>query len=140
MLSNNNIEELRNFITLHSFCYIRGLRKVKISFHRKKWHFVCMTINHLENLARRAPHSQTHQRGEAAKNCQIKLLPTRSQCGQNFYEIAFDSSASKGQLISRCLFGVFNFFQKTNENTWHSNEFICSVFGRIHSLTICFRD
>ena len=23
---------------------------------------------------------------------------------------------SKGQLISKCLFGVFNFFQKTNEN------------------------
>ena len=22
----------------------------------------------------------------------------------------------KGQLISKCLFGVFNFFQKTNEN------------------------
>ena len=25
----------------------------------------------------------------------------------------------KGQLISKCLFGVFNFFQKTNENTSH---------------------
>ena len=23
----------------------------------------------------------------------------------------------KGQIISKCLFGVFNFFQKTNENT-----------------------
>ena len=29
-------------------------------------------------------------------------------------------SSSKGQLISKCLFGVFNFFQKMNENklTW----------------------
>ena len=46
----------------------------------------------------------------------------------------------KGQLISKCLFGVFNFFQKVNENTSHSskNEFICLFFGRIHVLTICF--
>ena len=47
---------------------------------------------------------------------------------------------AKGQLISKCLFGDFNFFQKTNENTLHSskNEFICSFFGRIHRLTIFF--
>ena len=46
----------------------------------------------------------------------------------------------KGQIISNCLFGVFNFFQKTNENTSHTskNEFIHSLFGRIHGLTICF--
>ena len=46
----------------------------------------------------------------------------------------------KGQVISKGFFGVFNFFQKTNENISHSirNEFICSFFGRIHSLTICF--
>ena len=46
----------------------------------------------------------------------------------------------KGQVISKGFFGVFNFFQKTNENMSHSikNEFICSFFGRIHSLTICF--
>ena len=38
---------------------------------------------------------------------------------------------TKGQLISKCLFGAFNFFQKTNENrsTWgiiviKSNSFI----------------
>ena len=50
--------------------------------------------------------------------------------------------AAKGQLISKCLFGVFNFFQKTNKNMLHSNknEFICSFFGRIHGLTICFRN
>ena len=48
----------------------------------------------------------------------------------------------KGHIISKCLFGVFNFFQKTNENTSHSskNEFIRSFFGRIHGLTICFRN
>ena len=39
-------------------------------------------------------------------------------------------------------FCVFNFFQKTNENTSHSseNEFICSIIGRIHGLTICFQN
>ena len=49
---------------------------------------------------------------------------------------------TKGQIISKCLFGVFNFFQKTNKNTSHcsKNEFICSFFGRIHGLTICFRN
>ena len=49
---------------------------------------------------------------------------------------------TKGQLISKCLFGGFNFFQKTNENTWHSskNEFIRSFFGRIHGLTIFFQN
>ena len=48
---------------------------------------------------------------------------------------------AKSQLIWKCLFCVFNFFQKTNENTSHSSkvEFIRSFFGRIHGLTICFR-
>ena len=34
------------------------------------------------------------------------------------------------------------FFQKTNENTSHTsrNEFILSFLGRIHGLTICFRN
>ncbi len=38
----------------------------------------------------------------------------------------------KGQLISKCLFCVFNFCQKRNENTSHisKNEFIRSFFGR----------
>ena len=49
---------------------------------------------------------------------------------------------TKGQIISKCFFGVFNFFQKTNENTSHSskNEFISSFFGRIQGLIICFRN
>ena len=51
-------------------------------------------------------------------------------------------STAKGQIISKCLFGVFNFFQKMNENTSYSskNEFIHSFFGRIHGLTVCFRN
>ena len=34
----------------------------------------------------------------------------------------------KGQIISKCLFGVFNFFQETNKNTSHSSK------KRIHSF------
>ena len=38
----------------------------------------------------------------------------------------------KGQLISKCLFGVLTFFQKTNENksTSSKTEFVRSFFGR----------
>ena len=48
---------------------------------------------------------------------------------------------AKGKLISKGSFGVFNFFQKTNENTSHSskNEFIPS-FLEDFSLAICFRN
>ena len=43
---------------------------------------------------------------------------------------------TKGQLISKCLFGVFNFLQKTNENKSDSSkiEFVCSFFGGNVSL------
>ena len=49
---------------------------------------------------------------------------------------------TKGQIISKCLFGVFNFFQKTNKNKSHSskNEFVRSFFGKIPDTIICFRD
>ena len=32
-----------------------------------------------------------------------------------FFDVIL-TSKDKGQLISKCLYGVFNFFQKTNEN------------------------
>ena len=40
---------------------------------------------------------------------------------------------SKGQIISKRFFSDQGFFQKTNENTLHTNknEFIRSFFGRI---------
>ena len=43
---------------------------------------------------------------------------------------------AKGQLISKCLFGVFTFFQKTNENksTSSKNEFVCSFFWKKRRL------
>ena len=47
-----------------------------------------------------------------------------------------NSISVKGQLISKCLFDVFNFFQKTNGNMstsrFHSSEveFDCLFFGR----------
>ena len=47
---------------------------------------------------------------------------TASHCSErvNFVQNKWDSCHCKGQLISKCLFGVFNFFQKRNENksTW----------------------
>ena len=50
----------------------------------------------------------------------------------------------KGHLILQCLFGVFNFFQKTTENksTWyHSSkiEFVRQFFGRNVCLKKSFR-
>ena len=44
--------------------------------------------------------------------------------------------------FKRFFFGIFNFFQNMNENTSHSskNEFIPLFLGRIHGLTICFRN
>ena len=55
-------------------------------------------------------------------------------------ESAILATFAKGQLILKCLFVDFDFFQKTNKNTSQSskNEFISSFFGRIHGLTICF--
>ena len=46
----------------------------------------------------------------------------------------------KGQIISKANLSSRGFFKKTNENTSHTskNELICSFFGRIHGLTICF--
>jgi hypothetical protein len=48
-----------------------------------------------------------------------------------FLQFHVFSSHVKGQLISKCLFGVFNFLQKTNENKSQSSkiEFVRSFFG-----------
>ena len=56
-----------------------------------------------------------------------------------------NSENYKGQLISKCLFGVFNFFQKTERNqvnlSYHSSkvEFAGSFFGRNAGLKKSFR-
>ena len=41
------------------------------------------------------------------------------------------AATAKGQLISKCFFGVADFLQETNENKSHSSkiEFIRSIFG-----------
>ena len=51
---------------------------------------------------------------------------------KNYKIFTVDLTLSKGQLISKCLFGVFTFFQKTNENKSTSSkvEFVRSFFGR----------
>ena len=48
---------------------------------------------------------------------------------------------SKGQLISKCLFGVFTFFQKTikKKSTSSKVEFVRSFFGRNVGLKQSFR-
>ena len=51
--------------------------------------------------------------------------------------VSYATKLCKGQLISKCLFGVFKFFQKTNENksTWGiivvKSNFFVRFFGRI---------
>ena len=47
----------------------------------------------------------------------------------------------EGQLISKCLFGVFNFLQKTNQNKSHSSkiEFVRLFFGGNLGLKKSFR-
>ena len=47
---------------------------------------------------------------------------------------------SKGHVFFEMVFGIIDFLQKTNKNTSYSskNEFICSFFGRIHGLRVCF--
>ena len=49
---------------------------------------------------------------------------------------------TKGQIISKGLFGVLEFSQKTNEQIRHSskNEFVCSFFGRIRGCQKSFRN
>ena len=83
-------------------------------------------------------------RSRAAVTCHTKeptsvLLKNYSNLPTKHKFILFQQEP-KGPIISECLFGVFNFFQKRNENTSHisKKEFIHSFFGRIHGLTICF--
>ena len=51
-----------------------------------------------------------------------------------------DLTLTKGQLISKCLFVDFNFFQKTNKNTLHSskNEFIHSFLEEFTAWQFAF--
>ena len=46
----------------------------------------------------------------------------------------------KGQIISKCLFGVFNYFQKKHEKTSHSskNELICSFLEEYTAWQFAF--
>ena len=45
--------------------------------------------------------------------------------------LAIKYESTNGQIISKCLFCVFNFFQKTKKDMSHGskNQFICSLFG-----------
>ena len=52
------------------------------------------------------------------------------------------SNPVKGQIISKRLFGILEFFQKTNKRIRRSskNEFVCSFFGRIRGYQKSFRN
>ena len=47
------------------------------------------------------------------------------------YQKLSQNGKTKGQLILKCLFCVFNFLQKTNKKKSHSSkiEFVHSIFG-----------
>ena len=94
--------------------------------------------------------SATHHKNQIMK-CYWEWLPslisTLWNIGILHYKQAklrkdMQHSVLKGQIISKRFFPGRGFFQKTNENTSHSskNEFICSFFGKILGLTICFRN
>ena len=58
-----------------------------------------------------------------------------------WFSLFFCQFYAIGQLISKCLFDVFNFFQKTNENKSTSSkvEFVPSFFGRNVDLKKSFQ-
>ena len=68
----------------------------------------------------------------------VKLNPFR-HIQNRIWIITFH--CTKGQLISKCHFGAFTFFQKTNKNKSTSSkvEFVCSFFGRNVGLKKSFR-
>ena len=41
-------------------------------------------------------------------------------------------NTDKGQMISKCLFGVFNFYQKTNENK--KNSWLDNLLSKLTDL------
>ena len=45
-------------------------------------------------------------------------------------EFKYEPWTSKGQIITKCLFEVLNFFQKTNDNASHSSAVKMNLFGR----------
>ena len=55
-------------------------------------------------------------------------IKTQIQLGSGLQCSNSVSSETKGQLISKCLFVDFNFFQKTNKNTSQSDDHV-TVFS-----------
>ena len=82
--------------------------------------------------------------------CNFLILPSFIQTEQHSSDTLSNGAhgvnftkLSKGRIISKGLFDVLEFSQKTNEQICRSrskNEFICSFFWRILGLTICFRN
>ena len=68
--------------------------------------------------------------------------PSRAQPFELYLTFLAELSSTKGQIISKGLFGVLKFSQKTNEWIRRSskNEFVRSFFGRIREHQTSFRD
>ena len=81
------------------------------------------------------PHSAPQHNMHIVQDCFVLW-------GQCLSKIEFNLCTIIRYIVSKCLFWVFNFFKKTNENTSHSikNESNGSFFGKTHGLTICFRN
>ena len=70
---------------------------------------------------------------QGQKNCRTVFpadyMPGTSACNSDV--VVCKRASAKGQLILKCLIGVFNFLKKTNKNKSHSSkiEFICPFLG-----------
>ena len=65
--------------------------------------------------------NKIHQTGPKCPACEMLLQKKRKKEGililQGFlFAQPIEGTGGKGQIISKCLFDVFNFLQKTNEN------------------------
>ena len=71
--------------------------------------------------------TKKHNKNQHIVSIKSDPIKTQIQLGSGLQCSNSVSSETKGQLISKCLFVDFNFFQKRDENMSHSikNEFIC---------------
>ena len=96
----------------------------------------------VEIIGRNSGREHTVQWVRAGPGSECSLFSERQF---HSYESTTEFSVSpKGQSISKCLFGFFNFSQKTkkNKSTWGiivvKSNFFCSVFGRIEDTKKSF--
>ena len=118
---------------LHDFC-------VLTSFYMM-WSQYCSADQNKTILL--SYHAKAGKKTEVNKQSDVKFWLNWIKFGAASYVLSCNSGyfLSKGQLISKRLFGVFNFLQKTNKNKFHSSkiEFVCSFFEGNVGLKKSFR-